>query len=183
MTEEKTRNLGMPLDAAREQLLRDPSTTAIAKSLGVDVAQYVDMVLDFARHPDKQPELHVLDEEELEEQGASVPSPADVTRWLDGVARGEIAVGPAKVHEHDGFTTQAEPEQVAREVAGLAPAEHRAPTVEETTKRKGAAPVAPATGLGAVLRSQVLEQQQRALLTREAKTPAGRPAPGRDPKK
>jgi hypothetical protein len=168
MTKDEPRSLGMPLELAREQLLADPNTRQIAAALGVEVREYVERVLEYARHPTREPELFVLDQETLEAHEDELPSEAEVLRWFEGVASGQIAAGPRALDLADGFSSEDEPAQAALEVAGASTAA-RAPMVEEVTRRKGASSPRPASGLGAVLKKQLFDQQQRARLATESK--------------
>lgn len=176
MTDDAPKNLGMPLDMARQNLRDDPNTAEIAKSLGVEVEDYIDKVLEYAQHPDKQPELELLDDEVAAELGPDAASVAEVEAWMEKVISGEIDLDDrVKIAEHDGFATGAEGSETSRAEAGVEAPVRRAPQVAEIQRGKRAA--AP-TGAGSVLEQQLRAQQRNIQLGVDA-----RRAGGRKPKK
>jgi hypothetical protein len=76
---------GRPVSVVRAELLADPETKEIAKTLGVDLEAYVDLVLDYAMHPEKEPVLEVADEEELLATGADIPLEDEIEACVDNV--------------------------------------------------------------------------------------------------
>lgn len=61
----------------RAELLGDETTRRIAATLGVPVAEYVELVLEFAKNPEQEPVLEVAGDDD----GEGAPSPEDVARW------------------------------------------------------------------------------------------------------
>ena len=61
----KREKLSIPREIAKLQLLADATTAEIAEGLGVPIEEYVDQVLKFAMNPELEPELELIDEEEL----------------------------------------------------------------------------------------------------------------------
>jgi len=56
--------------AELEKLLRDdPNTAALAKELDVTLEEYVKQVLQFAAHPELEPQLIVVDDDDLRSEG------------------------------------------------------------------------------------------------------------------
>lgn len=87
-----TRKLKKPVEELRKDLLADPHTQSIAKTVGLSTEEYVEKVLYFATHPDEQPTFNVLPEAEVKAQGGA--NVGEVKAWLEKVDRGEIQVGP-----------------------------------------------------------------------------------------
>ena len=95
----------MPLEIAKQNLRDDPNTLAIAKALGDELEDYIEKVLDYALHPEKTPQLELLDDESVAELGPEAPSVDDVTAWFEAVAEGEVELDDrVKVAESDGYT-------------------------------------------------------------------------------
>jgi len=101
MTEKSKRSLGVPLEVARQQLMEDEDTIAIAKSFGLPLEKYVEMVLKYALDPNKEPEIIVLDEEVQQTHGEKLPRQHEVLNWLEKVASGEIELGPPQMSMSD----------------------------------------------------------------------------------
>lgn len=91
--------LKRPVEEVRKELLEDPRIADIAKQLNIEVAAYVEKILDYAQHPDKQPVLNLLPDDVVKAQGGHTM--ADVKQWFEKVDRGEIDLVPA--HLKDGF--------------------------------------------------------------------------------
>jgi len=91
--ESKKVNLGGPITVVRKQLLEDADTKAIAKAFKMPLEKYVDLVLMYAQNPEREPQLTVLDEDEMQEEGADLPTQAEVMDWLNKVESGEIVLG------------------------------------------------------------------------------------------
>lgn len=159
------KSLGMPLEIARKNLREDPNTHEIAKSLGVEVEDYINKVLDYALNPGKEPEVELLDDESIAGLGPDAPSVSDVTAWLEGVAAGqEVLDDRVEVAGSDNFTTQADRTEVLRAKTGAASAPLRAPTVTVPKPETG-----DDGGAGSVLRAQLLEQQRNMQLGMDAR--------------
>ena len=94
MAEQKSR-LKRPVEKVRAELLADPDTKRIAKAVKMKLEDYVELVLDYAQHPDKEPVLQVASDEELRNAGYEPPSAKDVAQFfLDG-ANGKLGLeGP-----------------------------------------------------------------------------------------
>ena len=101
MTEKPKRSLGAPLEVVRQQLMEDEDTIAIAKSFELPLEKYVEMVLEYALDPEKEPEIILLDEEVQQTHGENLPSPHEVMNWLEQVASGEIELGPPQMSMKD----------------------------------------------------------------------------------
>lgn len=64
----------------RAQLVKDPKTKDIAKTLGMELDAYVALVIDYALHPEKKPQLNVISEADAKAAGAATTG--DVKAWL-----------------------------------------------------------------------------------------------------
>jgi hypothetical protein len=179
MTNGDEKSLGMPLEIARKNLRDDPQTLAIAEALGVDVETYIDRVLEYAQHPEKEPELELLDDASVAQLGPEAPSVEDVTRWLEQVEAGEVELdGRVKVAERDGYSTEAERSEVLRAQAGGEAPARRAPPVERVSRGRAEKP----SGEGSVLEEQLRARQRQFKLGMDARR-AGqgrRPPPKKD---
>ncbi|MBI4815366.1 MAG: hypothetical protein HY791_03870 [Deltaproteobacteria bacterium] len=161
MTDEATkkpRGLSRPVEVVRQDLLADKDTVEMAKVLGLTPEEFVEKVIGYAQNPEKEPELLVIDEEEAEEEGLDIPSTADVQRWLRDVEEGKVQVGPVKLHQSDGFTTDRPEVEVARATGN--PADLQAPPVEAPRSQI----VVEDTAMGSVLRQQLQNQQRKTAL-------------------
>jgi hypothetical protein len=58
----------------RAEVKADPNTARIAKALGVPLDEYVERVVHYAVNPNDEPEIEVLPDEALKEQGYEPPS-------------------------------------------------------------------------------------------------------------
>lgn len=150
------------MEVARQQLLGDENTKRIASSLGIELAEYVEMVLDYAQHPDKEPMVEVLNAEDLAqvEAAGQAPTRAEVMQWFEDVKEGrvEVPIGPQVKTEKDGFAKGKDQAEKLRAAAGVQ-VERVAPKVEDTVRKAGPAPAA---GVGSVLQEQLRAQQQMA---------------------
>lgn len=99
-----TRKLKKPVEELRKDLLADPHTQSIAKTVGLSTEAYVEKVLYFATHPDEQPTFNILPEDQVKAQGGATVK--EVQDWLQKVNQGEIQLGPKGYQ--DGFE-QAKP--------------------------------------------------------------------------
>jgi len=93
MSEQKPR-LTRPVENVRAELLADPDTQRIAKSVGMELAAYVELVLDYATHPEKEPVLKVVPDEALRAAGYDPPTVEEVGEFFKSAARGELGLGP-----------------------------------------------------------------------------------------
>ncbi|HYO70377.1 MAG TPA: hypothetical protein VEU33_30290 [Archangium sp.] len=94
MSQQKPR-LKKPVEKVRAELLADPDTKRIARSVGMELEAYVELVLDYAQNPDKQPVLHVAEDAELRAAGYEPPTPEEVGQFFVAGARGELGLeGP-----------------------------------------------------------------------------------------
>ncbi|MBI2378407.1 MAG: hypothetical protein HYV07_30695 [Deltaproteobacteria bacterium] len=165
----KRRGLQRPIEVFRQELRDDPETTKMAEALGLTVDEFVEKVIGYAKNPDKEPELVVIDEEEAAEEGIDVPSVADVQRWLKDVENGKVPIGTTPVHVEDGFTTQRPDEEVKKAVG--VDADLQAPTVGAPKSQI----VVEDTPMGSILRQQLRNQQQKTALGSKLPQPREKP--------
>ena len=88
----KKRGLKRPVEVVRAELLKDADTKRIAKAVGMELEAYVELVLQYAQDKDKEPELHVVSDEELKKNGFNVVSPEEAANMLVAIAKGEFGV-------------------------------------------------------------------------------------------
>ncbi|AEI68305.1 hypothetical protein [Corallococcus macrosporus] len=101
MSEQKSR-LKRPVEILRAEMLADPDTQRIAKSLDMELEAYVELVLEYAQNPDKEPTLIVAPDEELRAAGYNPPTTKDVANFFIAAANGELGIGPPKSY-YTGF--------------------------------------------------------------------------------
>lgn len=158
MSESERPRLGRPIEVIRAEIIAAPESKQLAKTFGVSVEEYADLVLDYVQNPAKEPILEVVDDEDAEEQGVPLTTQAEVKAWLEDAATGRLnlATAPAK----DGFSTDSA-ESDARAVLGSAAP---ATTAPKATDPK-AEILTPSSELGSVLRSQVHAQRTQASIS------------------
>ncbi len=88
--------LKRPVEQVRAELLADPDTKRIAKSVGMELKDYVEMVLDYAQNPDKEPMMNVAPDEELRAAGYEPPSTEEVAKFFVDTAKEMIKEGGNK---------------------------------------------------------------------------------------
>lgn len=97
------KRLKKPVEKVRAELLADPDTKRIARSVGMELEAYVEMVLDYIQNPDKQPVLQVASDAELKAAGYDAPTPEEVGKFLLAGAKGEIDLGGGPDFSKSGF--------------------------------------------------------------------------------
>jgi hypothetical protein len=88
--------LKRPVEQVRAELLNDPDTKRIAKAVGMELKDYVEMVLDYAQNPDKEPMMNVAPDEELRAAGYEPPSTEEVAKFFVDTAKEMIKEGDSK---------------------------------------------------------------------------------------
>lgn len=154
------RGLSRPVAVVRDELMNDPNTHELAKTLGVEVEEYIDLVIEYAQNPEKEPELYVIEEEDALEEGIEIPTYKEVGDWLKAIESGEVEFGPKKLHEQSTFSTEHE-EVKLKAAAGIDSVEH---TTIKPGKDKGDI-VVEDNEMGSILRQQLLNQQRKSALT------------------
>jgi hypothetical protein len=86
------RGLKRPVEVVRAELLKDPDTKRIAKAVGMELEPYVELVLQYAQDKDKEPEVHVVSDEELKKNGFNVVTAEEAGKMLVSIAKGEFGV-------------------------------------------------------------------------------------------
>ena len=176
MAETPRKALGIQIDAVRQRLLVNAETQEIAKNLGMELAEYVEMILDYAQHPEKEPILQVLDDETVASLGGEVPSTADVKAWLQAVQDGEIDLNVQADVVADAVELKSAEEDRKKKLSAA---------IGGTTTRSGpsvAPPVKPAgakadSGAGSVLKQQLLAQRSAAHQKVAGKAQSTQPKP------
>ncbi len=74
------------IEATRAQLLQDPYTAKLAEELGIPISEYVQQVLHFMQHPSEEPQVLVVEDEDLHSQGYTSPREEDMARFLEEAA-------------------------------------------------------------------------------------------------
>lgn len=152
----KPMSLGMPAHLAKQQLMENEDTQEMAKLFGVELEEYVDLVMEYTQNPEKVPQLHVIDDEEWHESGVDVPTSADIQKWFRGVASGEIDLTPEHEKINDRVSSGFEQEKL-KEAAGLK-STIEAPRFEQMQRK---VVVEKDNPLGSVLKDQLNAQRAR----------------------
>lgn len=176
MAEGPRKALGIQADVVRQRLMDNAETKEIAKNLGMDLAEYVEMILDFAQHPEKEPMLQVLDDESVASLGDQVPSEAEVKAWLQAVESGEIDLTVQTDVVSDAVELQSQEEARKKKLSAA---------IGGTTTRAGpnvAPPVKPPgakgdSAAGSVLKQQLLAQRSAEHQKVAAKAQSTQPKP------
>jgi len=101
MSQQKPRKKFTP-EEIRAKVLEDPDSKRIAKAVGLELAAYADMVVDYAMNPDKEPQLQIASDEELRNAGYNPPSAEDVGKFFLAGARGELGLETVR-HDQSAF--------------------------------------------------------------------------------
>jgi hypothetical protein len=70
-------------EAIRSRLLEDPNTPKLAEQLGVPLEEYVKQVMHFVQNPHEEPQLLIVNDEDLRAMGYEPPSAETLSRVLD----------------------------------------------------------------------------------------------------
>lgn len=156
------------------KILSQPETQEIASSLGMDVADYAERVLHYVMHPDAEPQVELLSDEDA--RAAGMPSAEECVDWLQRIESGEIDVTPEE--QRTRFAGFDDDERSSVTLTGGAP-QKRAPKDGEV---RGDVSVDETSSSGAALRQQVLAARDMARATelrpREPPPGKGRPTRG-----
>jgi hypothetical protein len=126
------KKLKKPVEELRAELLANKEVIEQAKLLKIDLAAYVEKILDYAQNPEKPPQLVITPDEELKARDPNIPTVAELETHLQKIIDGEIMINRAQ--QRDGFNAN---DADARYKAALASdaAQTGAPEA-----RKGASP-------------------------------------------
>ena len=87
-----------PADLSDDEILAklksDPATHELAENLGMSVDDYAQKVLFYIRHPQAQPQIEVMSDEDAREAG--MPSVAECVSFLGAAVKEELAKEEAK---------------------------------------------------------------------------------------
>ncbi|OJH41578.1 hypothetical protein [Cystobacter ferrugineus] len=89
----------LPIENIRAKLLADPDTRRIARDVGMELEDYVEMVLHYLRNPEQEPQVYVAPDEELRAAGYDPPSSEEVGQFLLAGARGELGLGNVEAYK------------------------------------------------------------------------------------
>lgn len=91
------------LEEIRAELMKDKHTKEIAKTLGMKLNAYVDLVMEYVKDPKKEPVVHTLPDAEVKRLGGNTMQ--DVKQWFEKVASGEVKI-PGADYDADSFQTE-----------------------------------------------------------------------------
>lgn len=127
----KKRALKKPIEEIRAELMKDPDTARIAKAVNMELAAYVEKVLDYLQHPDKRPNFDVADENDMRAAGYTPKSEEDIREVFQAVVNGDL--DPANKYQKSGFDAGAGVRKATLEV----PASGASPSgPEDAAKRQ-----------------------------------------------
>ena len=122
---EAKKKLARPISVIEEELRNDPATKSIAETLGMELDDYINTVLDYCKNPEKDPQLYVYDDAELERYEGEAPATgAEIMGFLKKLDSGEIPLGPTDNSVQTAFDDEEETatQRKARSVTGAATA-------------------------------------------------------------
>lgn len=170
--DENKRGLGMPVEVARQQLMDSDDIQKLAEIFGVTLDEYVDLVLDYAVHPDKQPMLEVIDDEE-ELEGRGLPTQADVHKWLGDVESGAVDLSPQPLFT-DKVTADFEVEK-RKKSAGV----DTTLAAPDVSAKQREIVVDQANPMGSILKDQLMNQRTRTHMNAADSRKKKKPSPSR----
>lgn len=88
------------IEEIRAELMKDKHTKDIAKTIGMPLEEYVELVLQYVKDPKKQPVFNTLPEDVVKAQGGGTVK--DVKAWFQGVLDGTVKIKPDR--DDDAFT-------------------------------------------------------------------------------
>jgi hypothetical protein len=144
----KPRGLKRPVAEVRAELLASEETKHIAKTLGISLEEYVEKVLDYAQHPDKEPILTVVaDEAALKAAYPEVKTTAEIVAELEQyvIGKATFELGDGSL-DKDGFSNDRKQDKF-NQATGAVPT--------------GSHPVAGASRPGSALEDQVQKQLKK----------------------
>jgi hypothetical protein len=92
------------VEQLRAELLADKDVKEQARLMKIDLAEYVEKIIDYALHPEKPAQLTITPDHELKQRNPNIPTMAEVETHLQKIADGEIMLNRAQ--QRDGFNTQ-----------------------------------------------------------------------------
>ncbi|QSQ25141.1 hypothetical protein JY651_09500 [Pyxidicoccus parkwayensis] len=128
------KKLKKPVEVMRAELLTNKDVIEQARLLKVDLAEYVEKILDYAQNPEKPPQLVITPDEELKAMDPNAPTVQELETHLQKIIDGEIVISRAQ--QRDGFNDKDADARFKKALASDA-AQQGAPEA-----RKGASPTA-----------------------------------------
>lgn len=98
------KKLKKPVEELRAELLADKDVNEQAQMLQIDVAAYVEKILDYALHPDKPAQLIITPDEELKARDPNIPTVEELQTHLQKIVDGEVMISRAQ--QRDGFNAE-----------------------------------------------------------------------------
>ncbi|NTX01775.1 MULTISPECIES: hypothetical protein [Myxococcus] len=98
----ETRKLKRPVEEIRAELLVDADVKEQARLLQISVEAYVEKILDYAQHPQKQMPLQITLDGDLKAKDPKAATVAEIQDHLDKLISGEVIISRAQMR--DGFS-------------------------------------------------------------------------------
>jgi hypothetical protein len=100
------KKLKRPDNEMLAEIMKNPEVIKQAALLKADLKTYAEKILDYAKHPDKPPQLVLTSDEDLKKRAAETgtkapPTQEELEDYLKKVNSGEVSISPA--HQRDGF--------------------------------------------------------------------------------
>lgn len=105
-TTERKRKLKKPIEEIRAELMKDPHTARIAKAVNMELAPYVEKVLEYLEYPDRKPVFNVADEADARAAGYNPPGEKEIHDLFAAVVNGDL--DPANKYQKSGFDAASE---------------------------------------------------------------------------
>jgi hypothetical protein len=72
----------LTLEMVRKRVLSDPNTAKIAKELNIPLEDYVTQVVYFVLHPEADPDMLLVEDQDLRAQGHTPPKQSEMLAYL-----------------------------------------------------------------------------------------------------
>jgi hypothetical protein len=83
MPPSKKKKKPIDLEKLKRELMENTETIGIAKELGIPLEDYVAQVMHFIVNPDAEPQLLVVDDDDLKANGFEVPQAEDILKFAE----------------------------------------------------------------------------------------------------
>jgi hypothetical protein len=83
MPPSKKKKKPIDLEKLKRELMENTETIGIAKELGIPLEDYVAQVMHFIVNPDAEPQMLVVDDDDLKANGFEVPQAEDILKFAE----------------------------------------------------------------------------------------------------
>jgi hypothetical protein len=80
----KKKKKPVDLEKLKRELMQNTETIGIAKELGIPLEDYVAQVMHFIVNPDAEPQMLLVEDQDLKANGFEVPDPKEILKFAEG---------------------------------------------------------------------------------------------------